>query len=122
MQDDLETMIAIYQTSDVDWMGDKVEDLKDLTRHHIVKKAKGGIDHISNYALLTVRSHQVLHYLEDNNYGAYFELNRMFRELNMTLKPPTKEYYQEVSLLLKKVKRQIKRENRKRRIKKTKSR
>ena len=42
MNDDISIMMKIYNTFDIDWMGDAIGSLSDLTRHHIVKKEKVG--------------------------------------------------------------------------------
>lgn len=112
MNSDIEYMMKIYDTYDIDWMGDEIKSPSDLTRHHIVKREDGGENGISNYALLTNRSHQLMHYLEDNNYRVYCELNNMFLELNRSLMPPTSEYYANVKRIIKKVKKEIKYNNR----------
>ena len=66
MNTDIELMLKIYEPNGIDWMGNEIKSLFDLTRHHIIKREKGGIDDISNYALLTKDSHILLHYLEDH--------------------------------------------------------
>ena len=38
MNADIELMLNIYKTYNLDWMNDKVNDIKYLTKHHIVKK------------------------------------------------------------------------------------
>ena len=114
MNQDLELMIKIYETYDVDWMGDEIKNLSDLTRHHIIKKEHGGENGISNYALLTKRSHSLLHYLEDNYNSEYNYLNSLFLELNRSLKKPTSEYYEKIRVVMKRVKKEIKNEKRNR--------
>ena len=104
-------MMFIYGTSDVDWMGDKIIN-NNITRHHIVKKADGGEDHISNYALLTPNSHHLLNYLEDNYVSDFNQINALLLKLNRTEKPPTKEYYEEMNAILKRVRKKIKNERR----------
>ena len=112
MNSDLELMIKIYGTCDVDWMGDEIKSPSNLTRHHIIKKEDGGENEISNYALLTNESHHLIHYLEDNNYKAYCLLNNMFLDLNRSSMPPTKEYFNNIRVIIKKVKKEIKYNNR----------
>ena len=112
MNDDIKLMIQIYKTYDVDWLGCEIKSESDLTRHHIVKKENGGENGISNYALLTKSSHIFLHYLEDNYYYAYNELNSLFLELNMSVSAPTKEYYEKVRSIVKKVRKSIKNKKR----------
>lgn len=112
MNDDISIMMKIYNTFDIDWMGDVIGSLSDLTRHHIVKKEKGGIDDISNYALLTRKSHELLHYLEDNYYSEYVKLNYLFLMLNRTNKTPTSDYFETIKSIMKKVRKGIKNKRR----------
>ncbi len=112
MNDDISIMMKIYNTFDIDWMGDAIGSLSDLTRHHIVKKEKGGIDDISNYALLTRKSHELLHYLEDNYYSEYVKLNYLFLMLNRTNKTPTSDYFETIKSIMKKVRKDIKNKRR----------
>lgn len=37
MNEDIDYMIKLYKTTDLDWMGDKINNPCDLTRHHIIK-------------------------------------------------------------------------------------
>ena len=115
MNDDIVFMMKIYGTYDIDWMGDEIKSSSDLTRHHIIKKEDGGENGILNYALLTTRSHHLMHYLEDNDYNTYCIINNMFLELNRSCKPPTVDYYSRMRAIIKKVKKEIKYNNRRRR-------
>ena len=114
MNPDIELMAKIYQTYELDWMCDEIKDVNNLTKHHIVKKADGGSNDISNYALLTDNSHHLIHYLEDHYHKAYVELNGLFKELYLSLQPPTEEYYERVRGILKVVKKDIKNKKRRR--------
>lgn len=105
MNKDVKYMLMIYKTKKYDWMGYEIGKNCKLTRHHIFKKVYGGIDDITNYALLTEISHEYLHYLEIKDHSAYLELNALFKELNDTLAPPTDEYYKKIDKVLKKVKK-----------------
>ena len=108
MNEDIRIMMELYNTYEVDWMVDSFTNPSKLTRHHIVKRENGGVNDISNYALLTKESHMLLHYLEDNYNKEYNYLNEKFLELNRSLMPPTIEYYQDVKKILKSVKKRIK--------------
>ena len=114
MNDDIKLMIKIYGTYEVDWLSDEIKSESDLTRHHIVKKENGGENGISNYALLTKRSHAFIHYLEDNYVEEYNYLNSLFLELNRSLAPPTKEYYERVRSVVKRIRKRIKNKSRRR--------
>ena len=114
MKTTIELMMIIFNTNKVDWMGDEIKSLSDLTCHHIVKKEDGGESDISNYALLTISSHRLLHYLEDNYHNSYVYLNNKFLELNRSLKEPTIEFFEEIKRVLKKVKKDIKNNRRSR--------
>ena len=109
---DIESMVKIYNTKDIDWMGESINSVSDLTRHHIIKKEYGGCDNINNYALLSFNSHSLIHYLEINYNKEYNYLNSLFLELNRSKKEPSKEYYELVSSVLKRVKKDIKNKRR----------
>ena len=105
MNYDIRLMISIYGTEEYDWLGDKIKDVTKLTKHHIVKKELGGENGVSNYALLTVKSHKLMHLLEEKDPELFEEINAKFLELNRSLKPPTKEYYRSIDSLLRKNKK-----------------
>ena len=65
----------------------------------------GGENGVSNYALLTVKSHKLMHLLEEKDPELFEEINAKFLELNRSLKPPTKEYYRSIDSLLRKNKK-----------------
>jgi len=117
MNQDIELMIKIYNTNKVDWLGYEINSPSDLTRHHIIKKEKGGEDNINNYALLTKESHILLHFMENSYNAAYIKLQQLFIELNKSMKEPKLEYYNEVNKILKKIKKDIKNKKRIRRKK-----
>ena len=81
MNYEVKLMLKIYKTTKKDWMGYKICKNCTLTKHHIFKKVYGGPNDISNYALLTEKSHQYLHYLEKHNHQAYLELNVLFKTI-----------------------------------------
>ena len=115
MNNDIEYMLQIYGTYEYDWLGDEIKNLSDLTRHHIVKKEDGGENGISNYALLTKKSHEFMNYLEENYYKEYLYLNKLFLDLNRSVAPPTSAYYEEVHKIVKRVRKDMKNKNRGRR-------
>ncbi len=106
MSRDIEFMCKIYGTYRVDWLGDKIHN--NLTKHHIVKQENDGENGISNYALLTTRSHKFLHYLEENHNDAYLALNALLLKVNRSCKPPTVEHYEKVKAIIKRVNKKIK--------------
>ncbi len=114
INEDILNMVKIYNTYSLDWMGDEIKSLSDLTRHHIVKKEDDGIDDISNYALLTSYSHHFIHYLEIHYNKEYNYINSLLLELNQSNMPPTSEYYEKILPIIKKVKKSIKNKRRKR--------
>ena len=114
MNDDISKMISIYNTYDYDWMGDKIVNISDLTRHHIVKKEYNGDNDINNYALLTSTSHHLIHYLETKYNKEYKLLNNLFLSLNRSGIPPDEEYFNEINRIIKRVKKDIKNKKRKR--------
>ena len=114
MNEDIKLMMKIYGTYEYDWLGDPFESESELTRHHIEKRENGGENDISNYALLTKKSHIFLHYLEDNYNKEYKYINSLFIELNNSKMPPSEEYYNNIFSVLKRVKKDIKNKRRKR--------
>ena len=113
MNEEISMMMETYNTYDIDWMGDKINNTSDLTRHHIVKKCTGGNNDIDNYALLTTKSHHLIHYLENNNYKDYCLINNMLLELNKSSSPPTNEYFDNMKMIIKRVNKIIKNKRRK---------
>lgn len=113
MNSEIVEMIEKYNTYDLDWMGDKINSLSDLTRHHIVKKQYNGDNDISNYALLTSSSHHLIHFLETNYNKEYKYINELFLKLNSSNKPPTNDYYDDMLSIIKRVKKDIKNKRRK---------
>ena len=108
MNSEIETMVNIYNTYYVDWMGQSISSLSDLTRHHIVKKQNNGEDDINNYALLTTASHHLIHFLEVKYNKEYKYINSLMLDLNRSNKPPTKEYYDKILPVIKRIKKDIK--------------
>ena len=101
MNYDVRMMIQIYATTEYDWLGDIITDINKLTRHHIIKKEDGGENGISNYALLTPKSHHLMNMLEEQEPDTYNKLNNMFLELNRSIQPPREEYYDRIRHILK---------------------
>ncbi len=101
MNYDVKMMLSIYGTSEFDWLGDIVTDVNKLTRHHIVKKENGGENGISNYALLTPKSHHLVNMLEEQEPEVFEQINAMFLELNRSIQPPTQAYYDKIKKILK---------------------
>lgn len=105
MKEPLITMLEIYKPLEIgkDWLNYKIVKPGDLTFHHIKERRNGGKRVISNGAILVRRSHEYLNYLDYCHHKYYKDLNELFKWLNMTMKPPTDEYYEEVDYILKKV-------------------
>lgn len=114
MNEEILQMMNIYNTFNLDWMGDNIKSPSDLTRHHIKKKQYNGENNINNYALLTTESHHLIHYLEINYNKEYNQINNLLLELNHSKKEPTEEYYSQIKSILKIVKKDMKNKKRKR--------
>ena len=93
-----ETMISIY--GEGCWMGYKLTKKNPYTYHHIKEARNGGRVTLDNGALLTRFAHDDLNEMECRVRCLYRELNELFKELNKTKKPPTKEYFKEVNGIL----------------------
>ena len=115
MNEEILEIMTLYNTFNIDWMGDTIKSPSDLTRHHIIKKQHNGENSINNYALLTTTSHHLIHYLEINYNKEYNLINKLLLELNQSKKEPTEEYYSQIKTILKTVKKDIKNKNRRRR-------
>ena len=89
-----ERMLTIY--GEACWMGYKVSKKNPFTYHHIVERRNGGGVTMDNGAVLTRIAHDDLNRIEQARRSYYKALNELFKELNATMKPPTKEYYMEV--------------------------
>ena len=48
MNEEIQEMMNIYNTFNLDWMGDIIKSPSDLTRHHIIKKQHNGENNINN--------------------------------------------------------------------------
>lgn len=105
MREPLITMLEIYKPLElgVDWLNYKIVKPSELTYHHIKEKRNGGKRTIQNGAILVRRSHDYLHYLDRYYHKHYRDLNELFHALNMTMQPPTEDYYEEVEHILRKV-------------------
>lgn len=82
------------------WMGYKLDRKNPFTYHHILEARRGGKITVDNGALLTYWAHHDLNQMEEHDKGLYNALNTLFKELNKTKKPPTKEYFKEVNGVL----------------------
>lgn len=107
MREPLITMLQIYKPLEIgkDWLNYKIVRVQDLTYHHIKEKRNGGKRTLENGAILIKRSHDYLNYLDYCHHRYYRDLNDMFKWLNMTMKPPTDEYYDEIEHILSKIRR-----------------
>lgn len=94
-------MLKIYRPySGLDWMNYRINNSKDLTFHHIIKKEDGGIASIDNGALLVTDAHQYLHIIECIDYNRYIVLNRLFDAINKQLMEPNASQREMIEYLL----------------------
>lgn len=91
----LKQMIKIYRPIDTDWMGTKIKKNNPLTFHHIVKR-KYGDTIVSNGALLTKKSHQLLNKLESRNKDLFERWQWLFIEINCSNTYPSSAYLEEI--------------------------
>lgn len=103
MNKTLVTMIEIFEPDGMDWMGYLWTPRNPYTYHHIKEQRNGGKTTINNGAIITDIAHVDLNYYDNRVNRVYKELNILFKMLNDTKKPPTKEYFEEVDYILKKV-------------------
>ena len=103
MKKELLELIRIYKPEGRDWMDYVMTKNNPYTFHHIKEKRNGGKLEVSNGAIITKHAHIYLNHLDLCYHRIYQELNYMFKCLNMSYKPPTEEYYEEIHHILKKV-------------------
>ena len=82
MKSILVDMIEMYNIKDYDWMGFKIDNISDLTFHHIIKAENGGDYSLENGAILTKKGHDFLHCIEGKNHLIYDEINKLFKIIN----------------------------------------
>lgn len=85
------------------WMGYTICPDNPYTYHHIKKDCDGGKSNLANGALLSRCAHEDLNEMEIRLNQYYIKLNKLFRLLNDTKRPPTIEYYIELNRILRKV-------------------
>lgn len=101
-------MLTIFKPKGIDWLGFRVTKNNYYTYHHIFKKVYGEYSNlyplypIHNGAILSLYSHAYIHTLEQLNPELYREFNNAFKELALTMLPPTDEYFANISRLLEK--------------------
>lgn len=105
MKDELIQLIRIFHPNGTDWMNYKLREDNPYTFHHIVERRNGGKLEVRNGAILTKDAHIYLNHLDYAYHKIYNELNGLFKELNMTMQPPTDDYYEEVNHILRKVRK-----------------
>ena len=94
-------MLKIYKPfSNMDWMNYRLVK-RDMTFHHIEKKADGGKQLITNGALLMPIAHQYLHLIECKDIRTYEAINHIFRIVNDQKHEPTREQREIVEYLMK---------------------
>ena len=104
----LPKMLEIYQPVEFDWMHTSITKKDNVfTIHHIHEAVYGGKTTIDNAALLLKKSHRLLNMLESHDYNLYFAWNDLFRDINVSKKPPSDEYIMEMIKLREKTKKSI---------------
>lgn len=102
MKQILKDMIKIYKPKGVDWLGFKITKDNPYSYHHSFKKVYGEYQDLDpNYllnigAILSIEGQAYIHSLENVDYKAYNELNRILLELNETRKPPDERHWQKI--------------------------
>ena len=100
----LRTLINIYNMTDTDWMGYKLQDR--FSYHHIIKKCDGGKRVFNNGAVLFQTSHSYLHTIENYDLNKYIYINRILKEINTQRYMPTKEQLQLINYILEEFERE----------------
>lgn len=103
----LPQMLEIYKPIDFDWMGCKVSRDSTFTIHHIHKISVGGKTTLDNCALLVKKSHRLLNMLESRDLGLYIAWNDLFKDINLSMQPPTDIHVTEMKRLSRQTKSTI---------------
>lgn len=102
MRDIVKEMVDIWQMVDVDWLGYKLEPYDKFSYHHIIKREHGGLETISNGAILCYNtSHQYLHIIEYKDFDMYMYLTSILLTINNQRTMPSREQLITISNLLK---------------------
>lgn len=94
----LSSLINIYNMTDTDWMGYKLQER--FSYHHILKRCHKGERTIDNGAVLYLSSHSYLHTIEYYDLDKYIYINRILKEINTQRYMPTKEQLQLINYIL----------------------
>ena len=103
MNSTLRDMIQIFNPDGFDWMNFALTNKNPYTYHHILEREKGGDNSVENGAILTKRAHSFLHLLQWYYPEAYKDLQRVFRRINLSMRPVTQEYVDEIDDILEKL-------------------
>ena len=92
----LQKLLLIYEPISTDWLSYQITKKNTLTIHHVIKIADGGILCVDNAALLTKRSHRLLHMCEHTDFILYSEINDFFMEV-IVRGTPLNDFYMKES-------------------------
>lgn len=93
-------MLRLYPAiSGLDWMNYTLVK-RELTYHHILKKAEGGREWVENGALLMPIPHQYLHIIEYKDWKTYKHINDIFKMVNEQHYEPTLEQREAIECML----------------------
>lgn len=98
MDSTLRTLINIYNMTDTDWMGYKLDER--FSYHHIVKRCHKGERTINNGAVLYLSSHSYLHTIEYYDLDKYVFINKILKDINTQRTMPTTEQLKQIDYVL----------------------
>lgn len=98
MDNVLKTLINIYNMTDTDWMGYKLQDR--YSYHHIIKRCQKGERTINNGAVLYLSSHSYLHTIEYYDLQKYIFINNILKDINTQRYMPTIEQLKKIDYIL----------------------
>lgn len=98
MDSTLRTLINIYNMTDTDWMGYKLDER--FSYHHIVKRCHKGERTINNGAVLYLSSHSYLHTIEYYDLDKYVFINKILKDINAQRTMPTTEQLKQIDYVL----------------------
>ena len=96
----LALIVDQFQVYDFDWLRLEITKDSPLTYHHIIPRRKNGETTVANGAPLTTFGHAYFHHIERKDSITAKQINRLFKQLNTTMQPPTELYYEELEYYL----------------------
>jgi len=99
-------MINMWDMSNIDWMGYKLNKNNPYTYHHILKKEFGGKETIDNGAILTKIPHEYIHIIEFKDLEMYIYINNLLKNINNQRELPNRQQLLAIDSILRQFERE----------------